>query len=158
MKKFIVAIITVIVSFNAYSNENDSLCISYNLRDSIVVYAQNFIGTPYLWGGESSTGFDCSGFVKYVFKKFGIKLPHSSAAMGNLGQLKERNCAESGDIILFKGTQSTTIGHVGIVFENSDENLVFIHASSSKGGGVKISRLSDGYYTQRFVKIVDVLS
>ncbi|MBK9593003.1 MAG: C40 family peptidase [Crocinitomicaceae bacterium] len=158
MKKLILSSLIALSSFFSFSNESDTLCVTYNLRDSITSYAQNFIGTPYLWGGESTKGFDCSGFVLYVFKKFGIKLPHSSAAMGNLVQQKEKDCAESGDIILFKGTQSSTIGHVGIVFENKSENLIFIHASSSRGGGVKISQLSDGYYTQRFVKVVDVLS
>lgn len=138
--------------------DNDSLCTTYSLRDSIANYAENFIGTPYLWGGESTSGFDCSGFVLYVFKKFGIKLPHSSKAMGGLGKQKPKEEAETGDIILFKGTQSSTIGHVGIVYNNPDAGLMFIHASSSRGGGVKISQLSDGYYTQRFVKVVDILS
>jgi cell wall-associated NlpC family hydrolase len=143
---------------NSFANDSDSLCVSYSLRDSIVTYAEQFVGTPYLWGGESTSGFDCSGFVLYVFKKFGIKLPHSSRAMGDLGMMKDKDCAETGDIILFKGTQSSTIGHVGIVFENPDGNIIFIHASSSRGGGVKISNLTDGYYTQRFVKVVDILS
>lgn len=158
MKLFTLTCLLTLSSYIGFSNENDSLCITYNLRDSIVTYAQNFIGTPYKWGGESKDGFDCSGFVLYVFKKFGIRLPHSSAAMGGLGKIKEKECAETGDIILFKGTQSTTIGHVGIVFENEHDELMFIHSSSTKGGGVKISKLSDGYYTQRFVKVVDVLS
>lgn len=158
MKKLILSSLIAFSSLLGFSNESDSLCVTYDLRDSIITYAQDFIGTPYVWGGESTKGFDCSGFVLYVFKKFGIKLPHSSAAMGNLGRIKEKDCAESGDIILFKGTQSSSIGHVGIVFENDSENLIFIHASSSRGGGVKISQLSDGYYTQRFVKVVDVLS
>lgn len=78
--------------------------------------------------------------------------------MGGLGKEKEKECAQTADIILFKGTQSSTIGHVGIVFENSDNGLVFIHSSSSRGGGVKFSKLTDGYYTQRFVKVVDILS
>lgn len=158
MKKLILSSLFSLLSVFSFSNENDSLCVTYNLRDSIVCYAENFIGTPYKWGGESTTGFDCSGFVLYVFKKFGIKLPHSSAAMGNLGVQRKKEEAQTGDIILFKGTQSSTIGHVGIVFSSQTEDLIFIHASSYKGGGVKISKLSDGYYTQRFVKIVDVLS
>lgn len=158
MKNFALPIILLFSLQFARANENDTLCVSFNLRDSIADYAQNFIGTPYLWGGESTSGFDCSGFVLFVFKKFGFKLPHSSAAMGNLGSTKEKSIAETGDIILFKGSQSSSIGHVGIVFCNDDENLIFIHSSSSKGGGVKISKLSDGYYTQRFVKVVDILS
>jgi lipoprotein Spr len=157
MKFFALTSIFLLSSFFSFSNESDTVIVNFDVRDSIVTYATEFIGTPYKWGGESTSGFDCSGFVLYVFKKFGYRLPHSSAAMGNLGKVKEKECAESGDIILFKGTQSTSIGHVGIVYENAGE-LIFIHSSSYKGGGVKISKLSDGYYTQRFVKIVDVLS
>lgn len=158
MKNLTLTFFMALSSFLSWSNETDSLYTSFELRDSIVGYANQFIGTPYKWGGESTTGFDCSGFVLYVFKNFGIKLPHSSAAMGNLGEMKEKDSAQSGDIILFKGTQSSGIGHVGIVYEVCDNELVFIHSSSYRGGGVKISKLSDGYYTQRFVKIVDVLS
>ncbi len=158
MKNLILTCLLVCTSFLAFSNETDTKEVSPSLRDSIVTYAQNFIGTPYKWGGESTDGFDCSGFVLYVFKKFGFRLPHSSAAMGNLGTTKEKDCAETGDLILFKGTQSSSIGHVGIVYNNGGDDLIFIHSSSSRGGGVKISKLSDGYYTQRFVKIVDVLS
>jgi len=158
MKKLILFTLIIFASAKSFSNETDSLCKSNSLRDSIVTYANQFIGTPYLWGGESTSGFDCSGFVKYVFNKFGIKLPHSSKAMGDLGSAKDKLCAETGDIILFKGTQSSTIGHVGIVFNNPEAGIVFIHASSSKGGGVKISNLTDGYYTQRFVKVIDILN
>lgn len=147
---------TLLSQFNV--NASDSLNTKIQLRDSIAIYAEQFIGTPYKWGGESTTGFDCSGFVLYVFKKFGYKLPHSSAAMGNLGLVKEKKSAETGDIILFQGTQSTAIGHVGIVYCNDADNLYFIHSSSYKGGGVKISKLSDGYYTKRFVKVVDILA
>ena len=158
MKKLILFTAIVFASLKSFSSETDSLCTTFNLRDSIVSYAQQFVGTPYLWGGESTTGFDCSGFVKYVFKKFGFQLPHSSRAMGDLGKQKDKLCAETGDIILFKGTQSSTIGHVGNVFNNVEEGIIFIHASSSRGGGVKISNLTDGYYTQRFVKVVDILN
>jgi cell wall-associated NlpC family hydrolase len=158
MKKLALFMFIVFASLKSFANDNDTLCVTYSLRDSIVTYAEQFVGTPYLWGGESTSGFDCSGFVLYVFKKFGIKLPHSSRSMGDLGTEKEKDCAETGDIILFKGTQSSTIGHVGIVYKNPEGNLIFIHASSSRGGGVKISSLTDGYYTQRFVKVVDIIS
>lgn len=91
MKIFALTSIFLLSSFFCFSNESDTVIVNFDVRDSIVTYATEFIGTPYKWGGESTSGFDCSGFVLYVFKKFGYRLPHSSAAMGNLGTVKRKN-------------------------------------------------------------------
>ena len=131
----------------------------FTLRDSVVNYASEYIGTPYKYGGvQPETGFDCSGFVSYVFKKFGVQLPRSSKGMTTVGIETESNEAQTGDIILFKGRSSSSVGHVGIVYYNSANDLIFIHSSSPRSGGVIFSNLSEGYYKDRFVKIVDVLS
>lgn len=131
----------------------------YTLRDSVVNYASDYVGVPYKYGGvKPETGFDCSGFVSYVFKKFGIQLPRSSRAMEEVGVETDSYKAKTGDIILFKGRSSSRVGHVGIVYYNSVNDLIFIHSSSPRSGGVIFSNLSEGYYKNRFVKIVDVLS
>ncbi len=158
MKKLILAIF-ILFSFISFSEEDkiDSTCYNYYLRDSIISFANQFLGTPYKYGGESTTGFDCSGFVKYVFKKFGFELPHSSTMMANSGEEKQKDFAEMGDLIVFKGRSSSTVGHVGIVFQNYLNDLIFIHSSSPRSGGVIISKLSESYYKQRFIKVIDVL-
>jgi len=158
MKKLVLAFF-ILFSINSFSSETevDSTCYNYYLRDSILSFANQFLGTPYKYGGESTTGFDCSGFVKYVFKKFGFELPHSSAMMANSGEEKSKDIAEMGDIIVFKGRSSSTVGHVGIVFQNYLNDLIFIHSSSPRSGGVIISKLSEAYYKQRFIKVIDVL-
>jgi murein DD-endopeptidase / murein LD-carboxypeptidase len=150
--------IITFLSFSASCSAVEIERKQFTYRDSIVNYASEFIGTPYKSGGVSPSGFDCSGFVSYVFKKFGIQLPRSSKGMSVVGKAIESDEAQTGDIILFKGRASSTVGHVGIVYQMPTDDLVFIHSSSPRSGGVIVSSLSESYYQKRFVKIVDVLS
>ncbi|MCG8573389.1 MAG: C40 family peptidase [Flavobacteriales bacterium] len=159
MKNLILLLLACFSLQFSFATEELDSCQDYTIRDSIAICAQEYIGTPYKWGGiNPESGFDCSGFVLFVFKKFGIELPHSSRAMGSLGTEKDRTTAETGDIILFKGRNTSGIGHVGIVYNTPCNDLIFIHSSSPRSGGVIFSDLSESYYKARFVKIVDVLS
>lgn len=123
----------------------------------IVDFAKTLIGVPYLYGStDPANGFDCSGFITYVFKHFGIVVPRSSIDFTNMG--KEVSAAEArpGDLILFTGTDSTEkfVGHMGIVVDNSVE-LNFIHSTSGKQYGVTITPLSP-YYKSRYVKTIRI--
>lgn len=100
-----------------------------------VEYAKRFIGSPYAWGGSSPRGFDCSGFVRYVYEKFGIDLPHSSYADFDLGRRVGRWALKPGDLVFFNG-----VGHVGLYVGNGR----FIHAPHS-GTTVQISTLSSSW-------------
>ena len=131
------------------------------LRDSIVNYASKFLGTPYKWGGHSEGGFDCTGFVHFVFKKFGIIV--SRASSGYEGKGEEVPIEESvpGDIILFTGTDHTKrrVGHAGIIYRNLEGEIDFIHSSSSKKHfGVVITRYNESGYLKRFLRVINVLS
>jgi len=104
------------------------------LGTRVARYAQRLIGVPYSWGGSSPrTGFDCSGFVRYVYSRVGINLPHSSYADFNLGQRVSRWALKPGDLVFFNG-----VGHVGMYIGNGR----FIHAPHS-GTSVQISSMSD---------------
>ena len=119
----------------------------------IVNFAETLIGTPYRYGStDPKVGFDCSGFITYVFKHFNISVPRSSIDFTNVGKEIPPTSAKRGDIILFTGTDSTErfVGHMGIVVSNTD-TLKFIHSTSGKAYGVTISPLSN-YYKGRFVK------
>jgi cell wall-associated NlpC family hydrolase len=127
-------------------------------RDDIVAFAKTLLGTTYKYAcSNPSEGFDCSGFVYYVYSHFNIKVPRSSGEFSNEGHEVSIANAQPGDIILFTGTDSTdrTIGHIGIVTENID-TLKFIHASSGKVYSVVISPF-DHYYQTRFIKIMNIL-
>jgi cell wall-associated NlpC family hydrolase len=128
-------------------------------RAELVKYAKLFYGVPYLYGStDPNAGFDCSGFINYVYNHFGINVPRSSADFTNVGTQVTVADATPGDLILFTGTDSTnrTVGHIGIVVKNNAEGLEFIHSSSGKQYGVTINPLA-GYYEGRFVKVIRLI-
>jgi cell wall-associated NlpC family hydrolase len=121
----------------------------------LVAFAETLIGTPYRYGStDPKVGFDCSGFITYVFHHFGISVPRSSIDFTSVGKEIPVKSAKPGDLILFTGTDSTErfVGHMGIVYSNSD-TLNFIHSTSGKKYGVTITPLNK-YYMGRFVKTI----
>jgi len=127
-----------------------------SLADSIVQFAETLIGTPYKYGSsDPQQGFDCSGFITYVFNHFNIKVPRSSIDFTNSGITIPLKDAKRGDLILFTGTDSTEkfVGHMGIITMNVNDSIQFIHSTSGKAYGVTITPLND-YYMGRFVKVV----
>jgi cell wall-associated NlpC family hydrolase len=124
-----------------------------------VAFAKTLIGTPYVYGSvDPAKGFDCSGFINYVSRHFGMKVPRSSVDFTNFGTTIEAKNALPGDLILFTGTDASRhiVGHMGIVTDNINGAIQFIHSSSGHGKGVIMSDLS-GYYETRFVKIIRIL-
>ncbi|ANH83110.1 hypothetical protein A8C56_20900 [Niabella ginsenosidivorans] len=125
--------------------------------NDIVTFAESLKGTPYLYASsDPARGFDCSGFITYVFNHFGLQVPRSSVEFTNRGIAVPLSKAKRGDLILFKGTDSlaTEVGHMGIVTENTD-SLRFIHSSSGKADGVTVTALN-AYYLNRFVKVIAI--
>ena len=121
----------------------------------IVDFAKTLIGVPYLYGStDPANGFDCSGFITYVFNHFKIVVPRSSIDFTNVGREVSAAQAKQGDLILFTGTDSAEkfVGHMGIVVSNTD-TLRFIHSTSGKQYGVTITPLNK-YYQSRYVKTV----
>lgn len=126
--------------------------------DSLVSFAKTLIGIPYLYAStDPKKGFDCSGFITYVFKHFNLSVPRSSVDFTNYGREIPKELSRPGDLILFTGTDSTIriVGHMGIVVENVNGQLSFIHSSSGKANGVVITPLGK-YYMGRFVKVIRV--
>jgi lipoprotein Spr len=127
--------------------------------DSVLTFAQTLLGTPYRAASSNPNyGFDCSGFVSYVFKSFGVNVQRSSSDFANVGERISLEDARPGDIILFKGTKTHhphSIGHAGIVYATND-GISFIHSTSGKEHGVTISQMDDTY-KRRFVMVVRVL-
>ncbi|MGB0166309.1 MAG: C40 family peptidase [Luteibaculum sp.] len=109
-------------------------------------------GTPYRYGGVSPKGFDCSGFMYYIFKAIQVDLPHSSKMIANIGFEISREEVRAGDLIFFKGSNknSTQVGHVGLVSAVEEGHIYFIHASSSNG--VRVDELDNNrYFAPRFL-------
>ena len=107
----------------------------------VVGIAMSYLGVPYVWGGASPSGFDCSGFVMYVYAQVGISLPHNAAMQYGYGSPVSRDQLAAGDLVFFDG-----LGHVGIYIGGGS----FIH-SPHTGDVVKISSLSDSWYASTYV-------
>ncbi len=117
--------------------------------DDLIAYSKSFLGVPYVYGGASSRGFDCSGYTLYIFKHFGISLPHSATSQLGYGIQVNREELQPGDLVFFRDTNYSTkaASHVGIYIGNSQ----FIHASSSKSGKyVSINSLNEAYHSRVF--------
>ena len=110
-----------------------------NVHGGVVGIAMHYLGVPYVWGGASPRGFDCSGLVMYVFAQIGVSLPHSSYAQYNMGTPVSISQLQPGDLVFFAGAS-----HVGIYIGGGQ----FIHAPHT-GDVVKISSLS-GWYSAEF--------
>lgn len=127
------------------------------LRDSIVAYGMNYLDTPYVAAGCSDNGFDCSGFVYFVFRHFGIDVPRSSVSFEHFGKEIPIDAVKKGDVLLFLSPTQDVIGHIGIVSNPDGMKSDFIHASSGREMKVIVTPLSNAGYTRRFVKAVRVM-
>jgi cell wall-associated NlpC family hydrolase len=126
--------------------------------EEVVAFAKTLIGTPYKYAStDPKAGFDCSGFITYVFHHFDIVVPRSSIDFTEVGKPVSTEAAKPGDLVLFTGTDSTEhfVGHMGLVVSNDAAGLQFIHSSSGKKYGVTISPL-DGYYRTRYMKTIRI--
>lgn len=132
--------------------QEETTTASNKSADAIVAYAKTFQGYPYVYGTNGPSSFDCSGFVQYVYKHFGYSLSRSSKTQASDGVAVSKSNLQPGDILIFKNTAKTEIGHVGIYIGNGQ----FIHASNPKTG-VTISSLSTASYQQRYVSARRIL-
>ena len=118
----------------------------------IIAFAKQYLGTPYVYGGSSPKGFDCSGFTSYVFKNFDVSLSRSSKAQYSSTSHISRSELLPGDLVFFRSPGSSSVGHVGIYIGDNQ----MIH-SSSPGDVVKIDTIASGYYNTYYVGASRVL-
>ena len=107
--------------------------------------ARQYVGVPYVWAGRSPSGFDCSGFIYYVFDQLGYGLPRMADGQFEVGIPVSRNSLEPGDLVFFE-TYEPGPSHVGIYIGNDQ----FIHASSG-AGHVTVTPLNKTYYRDRYL-------
>ncbi len=131
-----------------------SLSAATGTRQQLIDYAATLLGCKYVYGGSSPSGFDCSGYVKYVFAHFGINLSRTSASQYSNSVRISKSELNVGDLVFFSQTSgSSKVGHVGIYVGGGQ----FIHAASP-GKGVRYDSLSDSYYSSHYIGCGRVLS
>jgi cell wall-associated NlpC family hydrolase len=125
--------------------------------DSLVEFAKKQLGVTYKYGTSNpGVSFDCSGFAHYVYKSFGLESSRSSRDYTSIGSQVDLSECKKGDCLVFTGSNSADrrAGHVGIVVENNEGQIKFIHSSSSKNHyGVVITSLNDTNYTKRLLQV-----
>lgn len=114
-------------------------------RSALISTAQKYMGVPYVWGGETPDGFDCSGFTQYVMKQNGITIPRTAADQFAAGTPVDKANLQVGDMVFFT-TYKPGASHVGFYMGNGK----FIHASSA-AKAVTVSNLDEAYYTQHYI-------
>ena len=121
------------------------------LADSILERGMSLIGTRYRFGGTSEAGFDCSGFIGYLFREeAGMNLPRSTREMINVdAPLVSRNNLKPGDLLFFATNgRRGRVSHAGIYLGDDQ----FIHSSSRRSGGVRVDSLGDSYWSKTFIE------
>jgi len=118
--------------------------LEVQINEQVVLIAKQYLGVPYVWGGTTPAGFDCSGLVQYIYNQLGFDLTRTTYTQVNEGSEVQRSNLRQGDLVFFK--RNNDIHHVGIYIGNNQ----FIHAPQT-GEAIKISNLSDrnDYYTAR---------
>lgn len=116
--------------------------VASSIGQTIVETAKQYIGVPYVYGGRSPKGFDCSGLTSYVFEKNGITLPRTATPQYAMGTKVAKSDLQVGDLVFFGGKR---IEHVGIYVGDGN----FIH-SPSPGKSVRIETLMSGYYSRNY--------
>lgn len=112
---------------------------------ALIDTGKQYMGVPYVWGGETPAGFDCSGFTQYVMKQNGITIPRTAAEQFATGTPVDKNNLKVGDLVFFT-TYKPGASHVGFYMGNGQ----FLHASSANQQ-VTISNLGDTYYTEKYI-------
>ncbi|REC42705.1 C40 family peptidase [Chryseobacterium pennipullorum] len=124
--------------------------------NSILKDAEKYLGTPYKFGGNTSSGFDCSGFTVKVFQENDFNLPRRSSDQADAGKNIDIKDVKPGDLLFFATAGGSRVSHVGIVHDiGVDGEVKFIHASTSKG--VIISSLNEKYWNKAYLHAQRVL-
>ncbi len=133
---------------SAVNNMLSSETAKVNKGEEVVNYAKNYLGTDYVVGGKTpESGFDCSGFTRYVFSNFGYNLGTTAANQNNIGVDVSKEDLQEGDLILFYDEGKNKIGHTGIYISNGE----FIHAANPQRGVVTDNLNTNTYYNERFI-------
>jgi lipoprotein Spr len=134
-----------------YDYEGDTVVAKKFHVDSMLHFADKFIGVHYVSPGRSPQGFDCSGFTFYCFLPYGIYLPYTSHEQSEIGKEIPVSEAKAGDLLFFQGydLKDKSVHHVALVVGKTGEHLKFIHSASH---GVHYEYLDSPYYKMRFLK------
>ena len=137
------------IDYETLAAYDDDQTKTVSMAATVIGEAMKYLGTPYRWGGKTPAGFDCAGFVRYVYSRFGLTLSPSAPSQSKEGVRLKREELAPGDLVFYGGSRNTkAIGHVGLVTEVGEDGFKFIHASNT---GVRVSCSTEPYYKARYI-------
>lgn len=134
---------------------HDSLSHLSDERRKILQAAQRVIGVKYKYGGEDTTGFDCSGFTKYIYRSAGLELPHNANQQSKVGDTVELSKAKPGDLIFF-GSNSRAY-HAGLIYSNNNGEISLVHCASRGVTYNSPSDLNTKYWLEKVLRIQQII-
>ena len=140
------------------SNGSTRIATGNLTPEELIKYAETLKGVPYLYGStDPANGFDCSGFITYVFNHFNVAVPRQSVGFTYVNRHIDLKDAKTGDLILFTGTDSTikVVGHMGILKVTPGRQINFLHSTSGKDFGVTETPLN-AYYQGRYMHTIRI--
>ncbi|CAH0529831.1 C40 family peptidase [Vibrio hippocampi] len=159
MRILFLSIFLVACASNPVNSARTDRSLEHN-QQQLVSFARGYIGSDYVWGGSSPSGFDCSGFIQYVYGHFNIPMPRTTSQYTSLYANKINiEQAQVGDLIVFTGTDPKIRkpGHAGIITEVGVNSLSFIHSSSSKKHyGVTETSFFNSGYPKRYITVIRI--
>lgn len=140
-------------NYTAYTLGDTTKKVVNKQVEGMISFAKTLLGTPYRYSGSTPSGFDCSGFISYVLGNFGFSFGRSSYTIAEFGKTVRLAEIQPGDLMFFKGrnANSSQIGHIAMVIEVNENEINFIHSSTSRGVVIENFKTSK-YYIPRFVK------
>ena len=128
----------------------DSIKVSL---DSIKSFGKNLLGIPYKYGGDTQSGFDCSGFTQYLFKRQGVPLPHNANMQSKLGDVISLDSSHTGDMIFFG--RNNHASHAGVIYDNVNGKISIIHCVS-KGVAIDTEQFHN-YWEEKVLCVKRIL-
>lgn len=162
LKQYIFTVLTVMISgLSAQAKDGlDPAWYSAYRGKQVAEFARMYDGIRYDYANSDPLrGFDCSGFVNFVYGSFNVKVPRISSQFEKIGNTVSLNNIQPGDILLFTGSNASSkvTGHLGIVTEIRQGKIFFVHSATSNNRGIMTSALDETYFKTRFLKAIRVL-
>lgn len=115
----------------------------------VIATAKSYLGVPYVYGGTTRAGLDCSALMQHAYRSVGVELPRTSRAQGTVGKPVARSQILPGDLLLFHASTPGVVGHAGLVVEVKGTEITFLHAAVS--GGVRTDLLSNRHWSAHYL-------
>jgi cell wall-associated NlpC family hydrolase len=146
LRRFVLPCVLLLAALSAVTPAAAAAPIEAAEGEQLVDVAQQYLGARYVFGGASPSGFDCTGFVMFVYSQFGVSLPHNETGQLNSGPRVSPEDLQPGDVVVFANTYRAGLSHTGIFIGDGK----FVHAANERTG-VVVSNLWDSYWGPRFV-------